>query len=672
MWRLAQPENLVWLWLLPTLWILEIIIRKYFSLKINKYFKPEVLEFLTLSKDPKKNGWKKVLTSLVLILIILAWARPQAGQSKTEIKSEGVEIILAVDVSESMLAEDLRPSRLEQAKSELTKLVDLLGGHKVGLIAFAGSAHLQSPLTNDPSALKMYIESLATTSVSVQGTNFTEALDEAKLAFDRGGVGSTGDESASAVEDSKATRVIIVASDGEDQEPGALDKAKELAKKGIHIFTIAYGTEKGAPIPERDNMGYLRSYKKDKSGNTVLTQVKGQMLQDLAKSGQGSFYFASFGGTHMKELSQDLDKLEKTQFESQVATQYEEKFQIFLLFAFLISLIEILINRRRNLTDFFKHHWRGRFVSPKEDVKGIRKSTTLSSLFFLFLGITVGVNFRMYAGESKDISLQDSNALTDKYEQKKQTTAVSDLIEDVQSIHKINKGSKALKEDKTAEAESYFLQALKSKKLSSIALNNLGVSYLKQGLPDKAIAAFTESLQVAQSAQEKFIGNFNLGVVHHLGKHKEEAIQYYRKALDIDSSSKELKTNIELLLNDQQQNGKDGGEGDSKDNDKDNKNDQNKDKNKDKEQDGKDNKDDSDKKDDSDGKDSKDKNKQNNPDEENKKYKSNKPQPKPFESKDLSPSDVNKILGELKQQEQKIRADYNKREVKEKPKDKDW
>jgi tetratricopeptide (TPR) repeat protein len=324
------------------------------------------------------------------------------------------------------------------------------------------------------------------------------------------------------------------------------------------------------------------------------------------------------------------------------------------------------------LTDFFKHHWRGRFVSPKEDIKGIRKSTTLPSLLFLFLGITVGVNFRMYAGESKDISLQDSNASTAKYEQKKQTTAVSDLIEEVQSIYKINQGSKAFKEDKTAEAESYFLQALKSKKLSSIALNNLGVSYLKQGLPDKAIAAFTESLQVAQSAQEKFIGNFNLGVVHHLGKHKEAAIQYYRKALDIDSSSKELKTNIELLLNDQQQNGKDGGEGDSKDNDKDNKNDQNKDKNKDKEQDGKDNKDNSDKKDDSDGKDSQDKNKQNKPDEENKKYKSNKPQPKPFESKDLSPSDVNKILGELKQQEQKIRADYNKREVKEKPKDKDW
>jgi len=667
MWRFAHSENLIFLWLIPGLWLFDWVIKKYFFRKIQKHFNPDVFNFLTISKDPNKEIWQKIFISLAIFFLVLALSRPQSGQSKTEIKSEGVEIMLVVDVSDSMMAEDLRPSRLEQAKNELSKLVDLMGGHKVGLLAFAGSAHLQSPLTNDPSALKMYIDSLATNSVSSQGTNFTTALEESEQAFLRGGVGDSNLKNSD-TETAKVTRVVVIASDGEDQEPGALEAAKKISNNGIHIFTIAYGTEKGAPIPERDNMGFLRGYKKDKSGNTVLTSVKGQMLQQIAQAGQGQFYFASFGGTYMKDLVAEIDKLEKTQFESQIATQYKEQYQFFLIIGLLMAIAYSSLNLRRNLTDYFKHHWRGRFTTnvktntpnyEKQNSKlnlkqNLKQNSKLNIIIFFAINLILFANTPL--GRAGGLS---------------ETSNSESWWDNAAAVYQNNKGIENLLKDNFLESEKYFLKALKSLNLSVPVLNNLGINYLKQGLPDKAILAFSEALKKAENPMEQFILNFNLGVVNQLGKKTKEAVQFYRQALNIDSTSKELKTNIELLLNN---NGSEG-QGDkdnqdqknnSKSNNKDekNKNDKSQDKDKDNNQDSNKNEDSSD----PNNKDSKnDKSK-----DENKNYQPNKPQPKKFESKDLSQGDVNKILGELKQQEQKIRAEFNKREVKEKPKDKDW
>ncbi len=185
--------------------------------------------FLSSSVSHKKRTLKTVLQVLAVFLFVIALARPQLGESQQEVKSEGVEIIFAVDVSESMLAEDVKPSRLEQAKAELSRLIDLMPGNKVGVVAFAGSAALLSPLTNDPSAIKMYLESLDPNAVSSQGTNFTDALKVSKEAFERGGV-STDDTV-------KVTRVILIASDGEDHEPGALEEAKKWLGR-VCVFSL--------------------------------------------------------------------------------------------------------------------------------------------------------------------------------------------------------------------------------------------------------------------------------------------------------------------------------------------------------------------------------------------------------------------------------------------------
>ncbi len=357
MFRFENLSAFLYLWSLPILIVLFVVFTGLAQKKMRKFLGSRLAPFLTSSVSQARRRWKLALQCAALLFMILGLARPQMGQSKQEIRSEGVELMLAIDVSESMLAEDVRPNRLEQAKIEMARLIELLPGNKIGIIAFAGNATLMSPLTTDPSSLRMYLDSLSPLSVSTQGTEFKAALEEGSLAFKHGG--------AEATDTVKVTRVILLASDGEDHEPGAIDEAQKLSKEGTKIFALAYGTEKGAPIPEKDGMGFLRGYKKDRKGQTILTTVKGDELQALAQAGGGSFYHASFGGSHIQKVADDIGKLEKTQFESEIATQYEERFQIFVLIGLILALLELFLGERRPASRL----WKGRF----EVAEGERK-----------------------------------------------------------------------------------------------------------------------------------------------------------------------------------------------------------------------------------------------------------------------------------------------------------
>ncbi len=352
MFRFENIAAFNYLWLIPVIIVVGYFFDRRSRKRMQQAIGSRLYPFLSSSVSNKKRSIKTALQVLAVFFFVLALARPQMGESQQEVKSEGVEIIFAVDVSVSMMAEDVKPSRLAQARAELSRLVDLMPGNKVGVVAFAGSAALLSPLTNDPGAIKMYLESLEPSSVSSQGTNFTEALKISKEAFERGGV--TTDEVV------KVTRVILIASDGEDHEQGALDESKKMASEGIRIFSLAYGTEKGGAIPVRDGMGFLKGYKKDRQGQTILTTVKGDALRALAEAGKGSFYFATFGGDQTKLLVEDIAKLEKTQFDSTVATQYEERFQTLLLIGVLIALLELFLGERRSSFRF----WKGRYEVP--------------------------------------------------------------------------------------------------------------------------------------------------------------------------------------------------------------------------------------------------------------------------------------------------------------------
>jgi Ca-activated chloride channel family protein len=345
----GNSAGLGWLALILLLTGVYFYFEKKFSQKLNQAFGKKVATYLSQSVSLSKRKLIFNLQMLALFFIVIALARPQAGESQQEVKSEGVELLILADVSESMMSEDVKPSRLSQMKIELSKLLELMPGNKIGIIAFAGSAALLSPLTSDPNALRMYIDSLDTSSVSSQGTSFETALSYAKEAFDKGGV--TQDQQ------SRTTRAVLIVSDGEDQEPGALEAAKKLTKEGVRIFSMAYGTEKGGAIPVHDRNGNMTGFKKDKSGQTILTQVKGDFLKNLAEAGEGQFYFAIFNGDHLKKFTEDLNQLEKTQFQTNMMTQYDEKFTWPLSLGLLFLFVSLFLN------DFKKpsQDWAGRY-----------------------------------------------------------------------------------------------------------------------------------------------------------------------------------------------------------------------------------------------------------------------------------------------------------------------
>lgn len=319
---------------------------------VNDQISPKIAKFLTRSLSPGRRKLKLWLQCLTLIFFVLALARPQSGEGKQKAKSEGLEIMLAVDVSNSMLAEDIRPSRLELAKKELSRFVDSLGGDKVGVVAFAGSAILLSPLTNDKGAIKMYIESLEPSAVSTQGTDFKRALSEASNALHRGG--TEGEETPN------VTRVIVIASDGEDNEKGGIDTAQKIAEDGTRIFTLGFGTEEGGQIPMHDEKGNLTGYKRDKGGQVVISKSTGEALKALAEAGKGTYQYATFGGDAIRNLKSSIDGLQRAQFDTMEVSHYNEHYQTFLALGLLLALLELALGERRAEGRL----WRGRFEVP--------------------------------------------------------------------------------------------------------------------------------------------------------------------------------------------------------------------------------------------------------------------------------------------------------------------
>lgn len=339
MFRFQDIYFLNYLLAIPVLIVCAYLAFKVRSQKNKQFFKPEIYDYLTSYVSRKKRNIKFILEILALVFIVLSLARPQLGETTEQIKMEGIEIIFALDISNSMMAEDLKPNRLEVAKNTITKLLDRISGYKIGLIGFAGSSALLSPLTTDYSALKMFLETISPDSVSTQGTNFGNVIQSAMESFKRGGVETD--------ELTKVNRVIVFISDGEYHDEKALSKVKELAAKGVRIFAIGAGTAQGAPIPARDNFGQLKGYKKDKSGQIVMSRVNTDFLRELAAAGQGAYYNASFSGDEVRQLETDLGKLEKTEFESDFMKKYDERFQIPLFIAFVLLILEMSMTERK-------------------------------------------------------------------------------------------------------------------------------------------------------------------------------------------------------------------------------------------------------------------------------------------------------------------------------------
>ena len=291
---------------------------------------------------PSYTGSKPLLKFILLLLgfafFVIGLTDPQVGARLEKIKREGIDIYIALDVSNSMLAEDIKPNRLERAKMAISHLVDELQGDRIGIIVFAGRAYKQLPLTTDYSAAKLFLSAVDTKIVPTQGTAIGEAINMAVQSFD----------------DSKNNKAIIVITDGENHEDDAVGAAKAAADKGIKVFTIGMGLPEGAPIPIYDRNGNRIGFKKDKSGKTVVTKLNEDMLRQIAAAGKGSYVRASNATTGLNKILDDINKIQKQEIETRQFTDYEDRFQIFLAIAAILLLIELLISDRKSkLTEKF-------------------------------------------------------------------------------------------------------------------------------------------------------------------------------------------------------------------------------------------------------------------------------------------------------------------------------
>lgn len=282
-------------------------------------------------RPSSKHTVKFVLLMLALSALIMALANPQMGRKTETVQREGVDLFLALDISRSMLAEDEAPSRLARSKQMLSRLIEQLGGDRVGLIVFAGNPYLQVPLTTDYAALRTILKTIDTELAGTQGTDIGAAIEMAQEAFERAG---------------SEHRVIVVLSDGEDHQAEALAKARTAAEAGTTIYTIGIGSTKGSPIPNLEN-GRKSGYKQDQGGSIVLSRLNEDMMQEVAEAGAGRYVHLEGGNSTLSSLRNALAGLEKEQYEAQSFTDYEDQYQWLLAIGLLLLVVEYFLSERR-------------------------------------------------------------------------------------------------------------------------------------------------------------------------------------------------------------------------------------------------------------------------------------------------------------------------------------
>ena len=295
---------------------------------------PELLETLMPEASVAAHHWKFILLFIGTFLLIIAASGPRVGSKLEEVEQKGREIIIALDVSNSMLAEDVKPSRLERSKQMISRMVDRMSNDKVGLIVFAGDAYTQIPITDDYPSVKMFLSGAGPDMVSKQGTAIGSAIRLAVRSFSTNAGGTEPGET-------KPSQAIVVITDGENHEDDAVGEATKAYEKGIRVYTVGLGDPNGVPIPVRPGSPMTR---KDREGQVVVSKLNEKLLIDVARAGNGAY----IAGDRINSLLDELDKLQRTEMQSRVFAEFAERFQYFAGFALLLLLLEFFIRSRKN------------------------------------------------------------------------------------------------------------------------------------------------------------------------------------------------------------------------------------------------------------------------------------------------------------------------------------
>jgi Ca-activated chloride channel family protein len=251
-----------------------------------------------------------------------------------EVKREGVDLMIALDLSNSMLAEDIKPNRLERARQAISRLIDKLDGDRIGLVVFAGDAYVQLPITTDYSAAKLFLSTVNTDIIPSQGTAIGKAISLSMRCFDM---------------ENGQNKAIIIITDGENHEDDAMEQTKLASEKGVFVHTLGMGLSKGGPIPVYNKYGNNTGYRKDKEGNTIISKLNEQMLQDIASAGKGTYVRANNTQAGLSALFAEINKMEKKEIGSMIFTDYKDRFQLFLSIALFLLIFDlVLLSRKTN------------------------------------------------------------------------------------------------------------------------------------------------------------------------------------------------------------------------------------------------------------------------------------------------------------------------------------
>lgn len=460
MFRFASPQYLYLLLVLVALAAIHYYIIYKKKRQVKRFGDPELTKQLFLGVSRWRPELKFWLAMAALASFIVALARPQFGTRLDTRERVGIEAIIALDVSNSMLAEDVKPNRLEKAKMMVSNMVDGMKDDKIGLIVFAGQAFVQLPITSDYVSAKMFLETISPSMMSVQGTDVAEAINLSMRSF---------------TQQEDVSRAIFVITDGEDNEARGVEAAKQAASKGVRVYVLGIGNPGGAPIPIPGTGQYII----DDEGNTVISKLSEEMCREIATAGNGSYIYVDNSSSAQKKLSEQVDRLAKAKMESQIYSEYDEQFQGFILIGIVLLLLDVFLFERESKSTWLSNLFR----------RG-RPATMLILLIF---------SLSAMAQTDRDFIRRGNRLMRDSVYDKAQVQYQKAIEKDnTNPISHFNLGNSLLYQNKAEDAMKEYETAARLEKdkgrLAQI-YHNMGVVLQAAKQFDKAVACYRNSLR---------------------------------------------------------------------------------------------------------------------------------------------------------------------------------
>jgi len=480
MFRFEDPIYLYLLVLIPLLALVRLFTYRNQKKRLRRFGEPELLKALMPDVSRFRPVVKFWMLQAALVLLIVMLARPQMGTKISQEKRVGIETIIAMDISNSMRAEDIVPSRLDRSKMMVENLVDHFTNDKIGLIVFAGDAFVQLPITSDYVSAKMFLSSIDPSMIASQGTDIATAVNMAANSFTQEeGIG----------------KAIIVITDGEDHEGGAIEAAEQARKKGMRVFVLGVGSKNGAPIPIPGTGDYM----KDNTGNTVMSSLNEDMCRQVAEAGGGAYIHVENNSAAQQQLDNELDKLSKKETSTTVYSDFDEQFQAFGLLALLLLIIEICVFDRRNP------------LLKNLSLFGSKRRVATMLMVLVAVGASAQSD-RQY----------------------------------------VRQGNKQFRQGDYPNAEVSYRKALEKNPRNAQAVYNLGNALMAQKKDSAAIEQFQSAAKMETNTLRKYQSFHNIGVICQTHKMYGEAIEAYKNALRLNPNDDETRYNLVLCKHQKQ------------------------------------------------------------------------------------------------------------------------